>query len=377
MTDTHEEVLHEEQLHGRYQYVEKRIEPNLSFPTRRCSLTTQGEEEPICKLDLLSFELRFGATAIEVEGLGGVQTMPEHRRRGHMAALMDHALGRATERVGAAFLFGIGGFYHRWGFVPVVPDTSMTLETADVERTNGAAPRLVEGSTDDLADAIALYNDVHGQRPCTVKRGSSWNRLAPDETWQPGPEWYVWRHRGELLAYVVLRGHYAGWGPREIVARELCAREPEHASGVLRVLSRWAVAAHRQKLEVAEPVDSAAGVAARRFGCTVEHKYYATGFCMGVTLDRARWLGVLQPELERRGQAHRLEQTKSRAACAALLAGELVPDNGTLLQLMVGYVGYRDAGVSSGGHEEALRAWFAGTATETLPAPHSHRLDRY
>ena len=72
--------------------IEIELEPGLRYteqvgrayrakPACDCFLWKVGIEEAVSGVNLLSFRQRFGAHSIPCEGLGGVQSSPQFRRR--------------------------------------------------------------------------------------------------------------------------------------------------------------------------------------------------------------------------------------------------------------------------------------------------------
>jgi hypothetical protein len=75
-----------------------------------------------------------------------------------------------------------------------------------------------------------------------------------------------------------------------------------------------------------------------------------------------------------------LARSQSARTFEALLTGELVSDDGWLLQLLLGFRSWHEAehaGLEAPAEcRRTLQRWFPGTSPY-LPAGHAHRLDRY
>ena len=114
---------------------------------------------------------------------------------------------------------------------------------------------------------------------------------------------------------------------------------------------------------------------------TYWRRYAAAGGGMGVVLDRPRFVQSISAELDRRLLAANLDQASSAAARADLGAARLIPDDGDLLQLVMGYRRCADldaAQLGAGGAAaRAAWAWFPGGGTPVLPLPFAHQLDHY
>jgi hypothetical protein len=115
-------------------------------------------------------------------------------------------------------------------------------------------------------------------------------------------------------------------------------------------------------------------------GCQYLQSYPASGNMMGAIMNRGRLLQQLEPELRRRSN-YRESAEGHAIAFSALQRGELVPDNQTLLRLLLGYWSVTDAQAAGtlipAHYEQICTAWFPGGGTPSLPAPYAHKLDRY
>lgn len=86
--------------------------------------------------------------------IGAVVTHPDHRGRGVARLMMEDAIVYADEhRMGLLLLDGIGGFYHRWGYIDVLEEPYGGVKLDDIRRrARSSCPiRLVT-----MADAPAM-----------------------------------------------------------------------------------------------------------------------------------------------------------------------------------------------------------------------------
>jgi len=107
-----------------------------------------------------------------------VATHPDHRLRGHGAAVVRDALGFLAARGRAiAVFYGVPGFYPRFGCAPVIPTlrTELPALEAAAPAPAEAAPALAEATAETLAPADletvnALYMEQVAVSPCSAAR---------------------------------------------------------------------------------------------------------------------------------------------------------------------------------------------------------------
>ena len=245
------------------------LEPSLRYtetiesgagnrPVRYCRLVAD-EDTPVGELEVHSFRWRFGAVAVDAEGIGGVEVQPSFRRRGHMGRLLRQTLEHMSRRVTvAAVSDGIQGVYEKFGFATSVAEGHLDLRVRDVERAAaGAAPataRVRPGSTEDLPAMVDLYNSTHAHRPWTHERPADWNRLVPQTTWRPGSEILVVEAEGMLAGYAIMAGRSFGDGYFGLTVQEMAASDADVA---LCLLADVAVREQRSDLSERSPLSVA------------------------------------------------------------------------------------------------------------------------
>lgn len=376
------ERLVEEAWDDGLRYTEEWIDPKRGFPSRRCALWAGDGDEPVSTLVLLGMRVRFGALALPVEGYAAVNTAPGQRRGGYMGRLLRRSLRSAGERVSVVCLYGIADFYPRYGFVTCQRGAEWRVSLYDTRRLAPVAEgALRPGAVSDLPAMRALYNDVHGRRPWTVARGDDWDRIPRARPWDSGAEIRLAVRGDALTGYAVIREEAFGWRRDRLQLDEVVARDLDTARLLLAEAARRARQLDYERIVFHEPSDSAVARAARAIGCEVVYRHYAAGGGMAALLDRGRFLDELRPELARRAAAARVSEATQLPALAALRGGRLIPDDGDLLQLALGYERFdqvpKERRGSDPGLWEVAQAWFPGAGTPVLEEPFAHRLDIY
>jgi hypothetical protein len=375
--------------------VDLAVEPGLRYteelqprpgnrPVRVCRLVGPADTA-IGQLEVHSYRTRFGAVAVETEGLGGVEVQPRFRRRGHVGRLLRLALDGMAQRVDVAVVSeGIRGLYEKFGFVTAVGEGHLLVGVRDVETAAraapagpaGARPTIRTGSPDDLPAIVTLYNATHAQRPWTRERPADWNRLKRQTTWSPGSELVVAETADALVGYAICVGRAFGDGRFALTVDELAADSPAAALGLMVNLAERAWRMRVGEFVVREPLDSPVGRLARQLGCGYVQEFPAAGGMLARILNRPGLLRSLAPELERRCRPEPLGPV-----LAALATGELVGDDRSLVRLLLGYSSAADARMFTAAIPEHYRricaALFPGGGAAALPAPYAHMLDRY
>ena len=126
-----------------------------------------GEDQPdVSRLWAPTFDMRIGSALVKMGGIAGVGTDEAHRMRGYSRLVLEESTRYFAETGhDVAVLFGIPDFYHRFGYAPVLPVTTLTVT---------------------VEDALAAVSD--GEREAFAA-GAPSGRLAPtaDEQLPPAP----------------------------------------------------------------------------------------------------------------------------------------------------------------------------------------------
>jgi hypothetical protein len=367
-------------------YTEENRPTEPGLPVRDCSLWQAGVDRSISSLNLLAFRQRFGAVSIPAEGIGGVETLPAFRRQGHIRTLLLKVMASSATRVPIMFVSdAIEDLYEKFGCVTCLAEGYWSIRLRDldrmVNRTLVASPGRVRSfSQADLLGMVALYNQVHAQRPWTHERHAAWNHLNEPQIWQPASEVLILERDQQVVGYAILKEPQFGHVKESLVVDELAATDVAAAHALLAEVGARCLDMRLSEFWVREPLDSAVGRAAQRIGGTYHQTFPRTGGMMGAILDRQRLLLLLEPELQRRLPSADLLAAHT-TAFDALYRGDIIPDSRDLLRLLVGYWSTTDARAYHVDlptqHESVLDAWFPGGGTQVLPLPYAHTLDRY
>ncbi|MEM7034987.1 MAG: GNAT family N-acetyltransferase, partial [Chloroflexota bacterium] len=234
-------------------------------------------------------------------------------------------------------------------------------------------------TADDLPAMIDLYNTVHATRPWTFERQANWNRIRPQQTWRAGSEVIILTEGDRLVGYAILPRYTYGQVSRQYVVDELTAENRTVAQHLLAEISARCHQFYLSEFQIREPLDSMVGTVAQAIGCFYRQEFFSAGGILGLILNRQKLLDELEPELRRRLGSG--DQTDHAQAFAKLQQGDLIPDDTTLLRLLLGTWSLVEAEVNGTvippTYQRICQGWFPGGGTYFLPTPYSHYLDRY
>jgi len=129
----------------------------------------------VSRLVVIDTNIRINSARIRMGGIGGVQTDKEHRMKGYCRVLMEDAIRYMKEEgYDVSMLFGIPGFYRRFGYAPWMPEYRTTIATRVAEKAEVSPSvrgyRVRETREEDMAEIVALYNKNNSSRNCPVIR---------------------------------------------------------------------------------------------------------------------------------------------------------------------------------------------------------------
>lgn len=257
------------------------------------------------------FNLGFGASTIRMGGIGGVETQEAHRNRGYSRRVMQ-ATGRFVERSAAPLLtlFGIPGFYHRFGFLPLGPDYFLSVRNANMlpSLPGGMTARAAQES--DLPSLEEIWRFESRGLTGHVIRGEqqdSWVRLRESIAAHRDDCRVVIDTSGSVQGYAWLVSHH--WymegfredGRNNLDIGEAGARNPAAADAVLAMLPAWRDDLGKNDIVLAIPSrHNSVGRAAQLRDVDVKIQYSVNESYMGRTTGSNDLIRALLPEFVNR-----------------------------------------------------------------------------
>jgi predicted acetyltransferase len=297
-------------------------DPEIVFETQpsgdtRAELRIDGHSAS--RLFIVPFALRVGAATVRMDGIAGVETEKEHRRRGYARRVLEATVQWMRQRDAAlSMLYGIPDFYPKFGYATAGPDHSIELPGP----FDGAA--LPPGwavrpfAPADLPSIRQLYDQNTARatgaavRPDRARpwaklatpkgKGSEECRVIQDARGQP--RGYAWRARWSW--YV---GNWECNDPKAMVIAEAMADGAASAGALLAACRTWATEENETRSQPVKrvilslPPEGPIAAAAMQQRTHFSRRYQACGGSMVRVLDVERLLRALQPELAERLRA--------------------------------------------------------------------------
>lgn len=270
------------------------------------------DDEPASECWIVPITIRVGRAQVRVDGIGGVETMPQHRLKGYASRVLHRAIEEMTAGDAAlTMLYGIPDFYHRFGYVTAGPEYLLFLYDEKLTPTLPEGWSVREFTAGDLPHVQAIYEQQTLDATGVVvrdARSSTWSRLLDtpgnypqDECWvavspEGQVEGYAWRARWCWSVREILEREY----PTSLVWGEVVASSPLAAETLLRWCRQRAREEAKEEALLSVPPDTNVAIAARYHNARFEQIYQANGGSMVRVLNPTRLLSALKPELERR-----------------------------------------------------------------------------
>ncbi|MBN1680942.1 MAG: GNAT family N-acetyltransferase [Anaerolineae bacterium] len=274
--------------------------PDFIWENTRIGLVN---DQIVAHVGIVERVLRIGSVNLTFGGIAAVLTLPEYRKRGYAAQLLQDAIRRMHE-VGydLSLLTGIPRFYDQFGFVVVWPRRDTTFRVEDALRI---PPEAADGYTvrpateDDTPDILACYDREWHTRPCGARRTLDWMRWRLNCT-PPGNAPYVVVVENPNG---VLCGYSAGWKPDQ--RAEVIAVDRPATAALLRHNASLFTDKPDTVIRWQQMTDSRAARYARQL-CTVCYEIIAVhrGDWMARFIDTQSALDTLRPAFVERLRQH-------------------------------------------------------------------------
>lgn len=259
--------------------------------------------DQVSRLFVRDRHTRIGAAALRTGGIADVETNEHYRRRGFMRQVMERAMALMREEsYEISTLFGISGFYPRWGYAPIFPNTRIVMEAKDA--TPGNTDYTLRRLNPNQADlTLDLYRRNNAERTgAIVRRRGEWPGFRQGSRYRwPVNIYGAFDGGGRLAGYIVMDK-----SPAETIVVEVGYRRHDVFPTLLGAAARQARRVRADHIQLYAPPDHPFVEFCQQLGCRLMMQYNQDGGAMGRIINLLPCFSRLAPELTRRLQLSRV-----------------------------------------------------------------------
>ncbi len=368
------------------------MEPEIRFeqvdgPQRRkCKLSLVVAGQTVGRAEVNDLTMRLYGAWVRMGGIANVVVQSQHRDKGCASRLMREAVSyMERERYAVSVLFGIPDYYHRFDYIPVLPEYAVSVAVRDAERLS-ATTTVRPARPEDHAGLLDLYTRCNANRSGAVRRTRVFYEALEEEVW--------WGHPSRILVaaesahptgYMLLEGDPASLSVMDVIVP--AEHVPTAGASLIACLGQAALARRQERLRLPLPPDEPLMGLLRGIGCKVEITHPANHGGMGCIVDLAALAAAIEPGIAARIRALPAEERRGSVEFDCPDAGQARLEFGVgptlqirlpqqqLLQLLMGCRGIEELWREHGGADAGDLATIRGL----FPAgyPHMWELDHF
>jgi predicted acetyltransferase len=260
-----------------------------------------GDDDRASRLLVVEKTMRIGRAIVRFGGVAGVETRREYRLKGYASRVMEASTAMMAERgCDMAILYGIGDFYHRFGYGVVFPISRLVVKTEALLRAAGPFKiRALKGT--DARAVQRLYNRHNRERNASVVRPAGWSYFEMSQDFNaPGRTIVVEDTRGRIQAY-------ATWQVRDgqFLVAEVGGTGDDAFASLGKALGQRAKRAKMDQVIFDLPRDDAFADFCIPLGCEQRVTYPQNSGAMGRIVHMRPLMEKLVPELSKRSAGFR------------------------------------------------------------------------
>jgi GNAT superfamily N-acetyltransferase len=299
--------------------------PRQSTPDEAIRITTEANgwtkvalrigDQDVSRTFIVPMTLRIGEAAVRMDGIGGVGTEEEHRNRGYsrrvLAAAVEH-MKRGESPLST--LYGIQGFYPKFGYSTVGSEPTLRLLYVDRERDLAPGSGSRPGRVADFPRIRTLYDDGTRDAVGAAIRedsGMARSQMMTSLSGDRDDVLVVTDEADEVVAYA-WRAPECWWmqswerrDPAPLKIAEAFAVSPRAADSLLAASRAWAASRGQLTVEFAMPASGHLGMAAMLQDTVTAQLHHRDAEFMGRSTGVHDLMTALAPELARRWRAVR------------------------------------------------------------------------
>jgi hypothetical protein len=330
------------------------------IPERGWKIEVLENNEEVSRLYLWDMKIRVAEAQVRFGGIGGVETPYTHRMKGYGRLLLEETVRfMVEEHIPMSFLFGIPGFYHKYGFTPTLVGCETSIATRDAEM----APQhyaVRSYRKDDALYLANIYEKQNANRTGTVPRDpATWKGISIVPWWNDRVRVFVVEDQGNVVGYA---SH--DYSLDDLMVGEIGYNNMAVFSTLLGQLAAVALERRVEIIKIYAPFDEPFIEWSRRFGSTTKINFPRWGAGMGRIIDQEKLFLAIMPVLERRINelpilANSTILISTELDQSQLVFGKAVRDvriflpQAILTQLVMGYRSVSDALFENGAKADA------------------------
>jgi len=262
-------------------------------------------DQRLSYLRVIDLPLRVDSAVVSCGGIGGVGTPREHRNNGYARCVLDDSMAFMREAgYHLSALFGIEGFYSRWGFGPAIVDCEGQIMTRYAERAEARMPARAFRPGDAPAVAV-IYEQSHTHHTGSVVRDpATWAGFRFGTRWSDRVDTFVVLQDEEVVGYACY-----DLDPHRASLAEVGASTPLAYSTIVAEAARIAWERRLAYITVHTAPDDPFLKYCRRYGVEVKVVYPCQENGLARVINQTGLLETLRPVLARRLAAYGWEGT--------------------------------------------------------------------
>jgi len=275
------------------------IDPDIrvsgDYPYYRLDLLL--DNQPVSWCGVVDFQQQIGTACVRMGGIAGVGTHDDFRFRGYSRRVMLNALRWMCQQgFDATMLYGIAGYYPRFGYAEAFPDTQHIMAVRDAERVAHGRYRVVEFTAEYLEQLLAIFAANNAGRTGVTRRETPY--------WTHFPSGLHWGSQAQVKLLLDTRKRFAGYfvhdAGMENEILEVGYTSSTVFSEMLRVIAAHVWSTRAEEIHFHLPDDHTFIRYCRNFGLSTRQNYRRDGGAMVRLLNCASTLCKLAPLLATR-----------------------------------------------------------------------------
>jgi len=286
---------------------------------KRCIMRTSWETvvhreqalvdgKPVSFVNVIQLDMRIGSSIVKMGGIAGVGTEAEHRMKGYSRTCMTRSIEYMFNYgYDISLLFGISGFYTKFGYATCLPMHTLTLRVKDAEEAPRRSEYEVRDFTEnDIDPVLRIFNENNWRRTgAVVRKKGEWRGFLSGKRAGYPPPAFVLEKEGRVVAYAAFHRfmnpdrEYERYD-YEFLVTELGAESPESFSTILNELAARAIKGRFERIILSLPLDHPFVEYCYRFGSESVVRRPKDGGGMMRIINQKALFNKIKDELQRR-----------------------------------------------------------------------------